>query len=194
MKKILTSKVIWLIIVSGGLFSFYEQTNNTIQVYWSENRNLSWSDYLATPDMADTSNVALTYYGIASAMKTKGDSVIITVRSIFDKEKSWVKPNDKTDSLLTHEQGHFDIAELYARILKKTLKDTRFKKATLGVDFNKVYKNNSANLNAEQGVYDEETNHGRIPSKQLEWNKKIKNRLDELDLFSKDKVTAFLSR
>lgn len=194
MRKIFDVRILILILLPVFLYSFYQQSPTGEQIYWAEHKNLTWGDYLAKPDMKDTNNSALTYYGISCSMKTKGDSISFFVRSIFDKSKSWVKTDDKTDSLLLHEQGHFDIAEIYSRILKKTLNESHPKKATIGADFNEFYKSNIANLNAEQGLYDEETNHGRIPSKQKEWNEKIKNRLEEHEQFSKDKLTMWLVR
>lgn len=191
-KKIVVWKIICVIIAYVVFCSFYQQTTDNTQIYWTNSKRLSWDDYLANPDTQDTSNLALTYYGIACSMKTKKDSVAITVRSLFDKSKSWVKPADRTDSLLMHEQGHFDITEIYSRILKKTLQETSFKKAVLSADFNQLYKMNAVNLNAEQGIYDEETDHGRIALKQTEWEKKIKERLLELKSYHGDKITAHL--
>ncbi len=38
---------------------------------------------------------------------------------------SWVKPDGKTPELLRHEQGHFDLAELYALKLRKAILDAK---------------------------------------------------------------------
>jgi predicted secreted Zn-dependent protease len=38
---------------------------------------------------------------------------------------SWVKPNRKLASLLKHEQGHFDITEIYARKMSKAIREAK---------------------------------------------------------------------
>src|SRR4051812_12870206 len=131
MKKLFLIQSVFLLLLSA--FNSFSQQANEHEIYWIDHKKLTWNDYLASPDMLDSSNSALTYYGLASSMKTKGDSLTITVRSIFDKNKSWIKPGDKSDSLLIHEQGHFDIAEIYARKLKQILKEAHLKRSTLSI-------------------------------------------------------------
>ncbi len=41
----------------------------------------------------------------------------------FYTNTSWVKPARKSAELLRHEQGHFDITELYARKMRRTIRD-----------------------------------------------------------------------
>jgi hypothetical protein len=50
----------------------------------------------------------------------------IFTKNTFDCKLSWVRPNQKyrTD-LLEHEQGHFDLCEIYTRQLRKRLEDRR---------------------------------------------------------------------
>ena len=68
-----------------------------------------------------TSFVASTSSGIAySYREVNGDKRIkINVFCNFYPQKSWQSKNDATDYILKHEQTHFDISELYKRILKK---------------------------------------------------------------------------
>ena len=185
--------VLLLLVLSAVFFSFYQTSNEDDKIYWDAGKRLAWNDYKASPDYNDTSNSALTFYGISSVIKTKKDTAAFQIKSMFDIQKSWVKPEDKTDTLLHHEQGHFDIAEVYARKLKKTVHDYTFKKATLGTDFNTIYKKNSEALNTQQGIYDEETDHGRIFAKQKEWNEKIQREIKELDLYDKPLITVHFS-
>lgn len=99
------------------------------------------------------------------------------------------KKNSKTDSGLQHEQGHFDITEIYSRKLRKKLSDYTFKKKSLKANFMKFYNGNAALLDAEHDLYDKETDHHRIEEKQKEWDKKIAEQLKELEAYKETNLT-----
>ena len=82
--------------------------------------------------------------------------------------------------MLRHEQGHFDIYEIYGREIMKQLKET---KAMSGKNFSdnveKIFRKGFADLNKLQKKYDQETNHSKNKEKQDEWTKKLKKMLDD---------------
>jgi predicted secreted Zn-dependent protease len=43
----------------------------------------------------------------------------------FYANSSWVKAGRKSAELLSHEQGHFDITELYARRMRRAIRDAK---------------------------------------------------------------------
>ena len=45
----------------------------------------------------------------------------------------------KTDYILKHEQGHFDIAEIFARKLNKKMSEYKFNKTTYKTDLKNIY-------------------------------------------------------
>lgn len=47
----------------------------------------------------------------------------IDAAAFFSPGGSWARPDGKTPELLKHEQGHFDMAELYALKLRKAVQD-----------------------------------------------------------------------
>jgi hypothetical protein len=108
-----------------------------------------------------------------------------TVRSGFDKNKSWRRSNVKNNpELLEHEQGHLDINELNAERLKE-LKDIP---ATKGIDYQEAMEKLRQTIRtraeeivkqsqAEQERYDAETNHGRNYVRQAEWIDSLHQRL-----------------
>jgi predicted secreted Zn-dependent protease len=49
----------------------------------------------------------------------------IDVAAFFSPSGSWVKLDAKSPELLRHEQGHFDMAELYALKLRKAILDAK---------------------------------------------------------------------
>lgn len=93
----------------------------------------------------------------------------------------------KTDNLLTHEMGHKEISERYARateeIIKKiigTATDCSKQKAGDGAgdDWQKketeAYDKGYKDMDKEQEEYDKDTDHGKNKDKQKEWNEKLK--------------------
>ena len=70
--------------------------------------------------------------------------------------------------MLNHEQLHFDIAELFARKLRKELEKPRFTTASTEEIFSAVASFNME-LDKMQKRYDNETNHYRNKKKQKKW-------------------------
>src|SRR5690606_10163074 len=56
------------------------------------------------------------------------DNGILTARieAVFSPENSSAKAKDKKPEVLGHEQLHFDISELFARKLRKRIRESRF--------------------------------------------------------------------
>jgi len=46
---------------------------------------------------------------------------VANTTAYFNKDRSWVRPNGKTDATLNHEHGHFHVAQIYAKKLKLEL-------------------------------------------------------------------------
>ena len=89
-----------------------------------------------------------------------------------------------TVAIGAHEQGHFDIAEIFARRLNKQMSEYVFNKNTFKDDLKKIYMSLTSEKDSFQNRYDEETNHSINKEKQSEWLKKIEGFLKELKAFS----------
>jgi hypothetical protein len=148
---------------------------------WSPTQKLTWEDFKAPPDM-NCRNAALT----ASAIQfnfTYDGQLKYTITCQFDKNKSWGKV--KTDYILSHEQGHFDITEIFARKLNKSLAEyTVGNVKSLNKDLNKIYESTMHQLNNMQNVYDSETNFSINKEKQAEWLEKINKELKDLNNYA----------
>ena len=145
-------------------------------IHWSEDRKLTWSDYLGTAKTgSDVAASTATYLGIEYNFNNKGFGYKITCS--FSKNKSWGL--HKTDYILAHEQGHFDIAEIFARKLHKEMTEYRFDKDSFKDDLKNIYLKITADKEEMQNTYDRETNHSIIKEKQAEWLKKIDQMLKE---------------
>jgi predicted secreted Zn-dependent protease len=90
----------------------------------------------------------------------------------------------KTDYILAHEQGHFDITEVYARKLNEALSEYKFNPESFKQDISDIYQKIVDEKEAAQEAYDDETDHSRHRKIQLEWLDKIHGQLEETEPFS----------
>jgi hypothetical protein len=155
------------------------QTNSLIP--WNASRRLTWSDFKGDPDPHST-NAALTSSNINIEFGYDEDGFQYSIKCSFDQNRSWVRI--QTNDVLAHEQGHFDIAEIYARRLNKLMKAYRFNAKTAGKDLNLLYENAMKQHRQTQIEYDQETDYSRNRPKQEEWLKKISDDLKSLEAFA----------
>lgn len=150
-------------------------------IEWRADRKLTWSDFKATPD-AKSANAALTSSSINMEFGYNDKSWHYSIKCRFDKNRSWMRV--RNNEILTHEQGHFDIAELYARKLNKALKAYRFRSRSVSKDVNSIYEKLMAEHHKAQSRYDHETDFSRNKVKQATWNDKIAGDLKSLETFA----------
>src|SRR5205085_4703224 len=105
-----------------------------------------------------------------------------TITCRFSKNNSWGRY--KTEYILRHEQGHFDITELFARKLAKEIKEYKFDPQKYQQELNKIYKKVMDEKEDYQERYDKETDFSRNKERQVQWLEKIKDELEELDEFA----------
>lgn len=148
---------------------------------WSPDRKLVWADFRASPDPASP-NAALTSTSIQADFGFSNKSLTFHIRCQFDKNKSWVRV--RNDYILSHEQGHFDIAEIYARLLDKTLKEYKPDQGNIGKEVNQIYEDVMHRYRERQAQYDTETQFSENAPKQREWLKKIVGELEDLGPYS----------
>lgn len=151
-------------------------------IYWQPNYKLKWEDFQGTPD-SSSKNAAISRPGIKYHLSVNDDSFDVKVTCFFIKSRSWSKFK-KNDTLLMHEQGHFDVAELFARKLKKAFAEYRFNAQTVGKDIDKLFIFNKQERAEMDLLYDKETYRSQNKQQQVLWNKKIKIELDNLKKFA----------
>ncbi len=148
---------------------------------WNFDHRLSWEDFRATPPI--TGNIAATTAsGIAyyfSSTELDGEmEVDFTVKSFFYPDKSWYKPEICNAVVLSHEQLHFDISELFARKMRRQLSKTRFTR-NIKAEVKAIYRQINEELAAFQKRYDLETDYSRNVGQQKAWNATIQAALDQ---------------
>lgn len=134
---------------------------------WTADRKLTWEDFKGNPSSSRQPHVAATTscrFGIRI-----NPSFTVTVTNEFVCHQSSAKPEHRTAALLAHEQLHFDLCELYARMLRKELAAVNLNAANVkevsGEAFLRTYKA----YKERQALYDEETNHGLKSPAQERW-------------------------
>ena len=175
MQKLLTLLLLPLSYASFG------QAKDEELISWNPEKKLTWADYKGqAKNDTDAAASTATYLGIEYNFNNKGFDYKITCS--FSKTKSWGL--HKTDYILVHEQGHFDIAEIFARQLNKKMSEYKFNKNNFKDDLKKIYLTITSEKEEMQNDYDRETNHSINKEKQAEWLSKIDKLLGEYKTFA----------
>ena len=106
----------------------------------------------------------------------KNGKTTFTIYAGMDQNNSWIK-NSNDSVTLKHEQGHFDICEIYARTLRKELL-----KATSLQEARDLYDKISNEENLEQDIFDNE-NTFELGGITPQWQELIKERLKALEKY-----------
>lgn len=96
------------------------------------------------------------------------------VLSVVESE-SWVVTSAKSDELLAHEQGHYDITGLVARDMIRDLRALRAAStAALQRDVQAIIRRADALADRLTALYDQQTNHGRDRARQARWDQLLR--------------------
>lgn len=166
------------------LFSFLLFPQHTSEkIPWQENQKLTWGDFRGKP-LRSASFVASTNTGISfqySYSIQNGDmNVEYSAESFFSPEGSWYIPERVNPYILKHEQAHFDISELHARMLRKNLDGKTFSKK-IKSEIEAIYQQIEQKRRAMQTKFDAESDHSRNEAKEIFWQKYIATQLAEYE-------------
>jgi predicted secreted Zn-dependent protease len=156
---------------------------------WNEYYQLSWDDFQGRPTPESIGDA-----GTAVNIKAKPyyikHQIMYDVDVYFDRKRSWARA--KSDALLRHEQVHFDIAELYARKIRKRVTTLQENGVSDIKIYNAAIKEILEESNEADQEYDLETLHGALTKKQLSWERRVKEQLQGLKDYKKRKkvITA----
>jgi hypothetical protein len=153
-------------------------------ISWNEFYRLQWYDFQGEPDENSRGDA-----GAAVQIKAKPFLVKKQIRydvvALFNRNKSWAR--DRSPSLLAHEQLHFDIAELYARKIRKKVNELNERGVGDIGTYNAAIQELLHESNRADEQYDLETLHGALSKKQAAWAKKVKEDLLSLQGYKKNK-------
>ena len=145
---------------------------------------MTWQDFqMAVPKERNKDASTHTELHHADRWRCPSSELHSTVVAWFDPKQSWVIDTMKGNSgLLEHEQIHFDLTEVYARILRKKLNAFRipcgYKKDVIQAQIDVIADKTIKDWRIEQDRYDVETKNGLDEKAQTEWEKKVKAMLE----------------
>ncbi len=155
------------------------------EIKWTKERKLTWDDFRGPTQSPKGSMVAAaTYCGFGfetNQLSQDNTKLKILVYNSFYTDKSWGHKHEQTPEVLVHEQGHFDLCEVYTRKLRE-----RMTKASAHVTVNNlkltlesIYEGIKEEYSARQERYEDETEHGLIAEAQNRWVNDIAKELQE---------------
>lgn len=148
-------------------------------IEWRAERKLTWNDFKGEIPNKDRA-AAITASGISYQFSTSGTKnkmeLDYKVNTFFYPNKSWYQPSLCDTLILSHEQLHFDISELFARKMRERLATETFSQ-NVKAEVKKIYSEVLSELETFQNQYDKETDFSRDIEQQLIWNKKLQEAL-----------------
>ena len=137
---------------------------------------ISYDDFQAKPDEADTAAANISVSILLGYGNTQSNILRFKVVAVMDKDESWIKNGFRKAHILNHEQGHFDIAQIFARKLAAELKKRFYTPRDVKI-LSAVYDDFLNRMNEVQVRYDDETRGGWDPVAQSKWRRYIKREL-----------------
>ena len=157
----------------------YNNSQDYETIAWSTENKLTWNDFRGRAPSNDRA-AATTASGISYQFSTNSINGEIEldykVSTFFYPNKSWYQPHLCDSLILSHEQLHFDISELFARKMRIRLASGTFTQ-NVKSEVKTIYKEILDELEEFQDLYDDQTNFSRDMEQQLIWNDKIKEAL-----------------
>lgn len=180
-------KAYLLLLVLICLCSVSFQTAKNV-LLWNELRPLTWDDFNGKPEKRFAA--ASTHYDILKSIKKENKLLaFVKIEAVFFRNTSWKKKSWINDEVLAHEQKHFDIVELFARKMRKVIKESKFKNyEELEEKVESVYKQYDDDMDAYQDKYDDETDGSMNGNQQRAWQKKILKEIEELNSYKETTI------
>ncbi|PNW29050.1 DUF922 domain-containing protein [Formosa algae] len=149
-------------------------------IIWTANRKLKRTDFLGKAT-AEATGKALTGANIIIIPSAyKNGKYAYRVMAKFYKHLSWISTD--SSAIIDHEQLHFDIAELFARKMRKEI---HLIKRNIGQvsesDYRRIHKTVFQDYINYQRLYDAETKHSTLEDVQEKWNILIAEKLESLE-------------
>ena len=185
---------------------------NAFGLIWDENKKLTWDDFQGEKNYFSYRYGAMTFSDLSLEYSWKYSETDdcnyefdkILAIAVFDKKPSYVRSwvledNRQSSRILNHEQRHFDITEIHARIFNQQaateLLGEKFScpSGIFGSDYQKskinsliknqvhdIFDMRNMRLDIQQDNYDDDVEHSEDYENQTQWNKKIDSQLKTL--------------
>ncbi len=180
----------WLILFFIPVFVF-GQNLQPDEFLWNKSRKLKKEDYkIIVYDKDITIRSSINFSWQLAGFSVFNKNFNQNVQNKFFGNSSAINPEAHgIDFLLEYQQTNFDLAEIYARKMRRELLINK-NKLWKGFDYaNLILNQISSDFIRVQMIMDKETNHGNDLEQLKFWQQKIKNELDELSDFVYDNTS-----
>lgn len=154
---------------------------------WSSRAQLSWGDFEGVAPASGGAD-AVTAFAIAWRIRCTAEGLESEAVANFFPYLSWVKTSvllapSASAQLLRHERAHFDLAEVFARTMRRYFATTH-QPCTSGGDHvrSQAWEFERGSVLAQM-QYDDETHNGRELEMQGRWEDTIEHSLGLLELY-----------
>lgn len=180
--------IMWAGMAQGQFTSNVYWTEKTSMpsadvIYFDNDVPLVWKDFKGTPVAASrAAAITASGFGYKADLKNTGSKgqLNIGVYCYFNKNNSWVKDGKTTDYILTHEQNHFNISYLAAKIFVEKLKAASITNSNYSVLLPRIYNETCDIMNKMQNDYDGQTKNGQVKEIQYKWDDFLSKKLNSL--------------
>jgi hypothetical protein len=159
--------------------SFISKDGVVDKIEWDENYKLSWEDFRG-PRTKGGSYVASTASGISFSYSHKEINGKIeydySIKCHFYPNESWYDKARASTYILKHEQTHFDISELHARILRKRIIEVNFS-LNVKEEIKALYEAAEVDRRVMQNRFDSESDHSKNKEMEYKWEAFVANQL-----------------
>ena len=155
-----------LLMVRAAVYRVDDIRHYEKQIEWTPDRKLRLSDFKGPPDQEPAGRPTLHSYS--------GCDFYLFSKAKFYCYYGWIDPASPDSlRLLLHEQGNFDLCEIYRRQLDENVLRYENHGASQYKTTEHIFREVYAAWLARQMQYETETNHGLDSAEQAEWAKKI---------------------
>lgn len=180
-------RILILLLISNSLLAQSNFENDSI-LLWNSKRKINLKDFTSenkTHDYKQAVAVIVPSLILFPLEIYENEIYDVKIVAIMYKNKSWY--NSIEDYVLLHEQGHFDITEIFARKFRKKMAEVKVSEIKIDVVFlTNLFNSNDIEHWDFQFQYESETQRGTNYKMQQIWNEKIKKMLEELKDFESD--------
>lgn len=163
-----------LLLIAASVTAFYSQ--NASRGKEIRGREIEWADFTDDVDLKSPWHAYtdwVTDYRFSAPDFDGGRvRVKISVR-LFLTPRSWVRPNKKSDVLLEHERGHFNIGRICAKQIENSINSSYFSLSSYQKEIDDTYWMITGKCKEFEDRYDAETRHYNDREQQAAWNKTI---------------------
>lgn len=150
-------------------------------ITWDSKKPLRVKDFKGSSKNKPNDAETVSFIGYSLLVDDVKNILNLEISANFDSKLSYFKHTESDWLVLAHEQLHFDITEIHARLFFKKLLETTLYKSHLKEQVRNILQDIDLVLKAKQEQYDAQV-HGN-PHFQDQWNSWVAEELKELDAY-----------